>query len=150
MPVVLPQSYTAGNLLRIPAEPQTIGDHIRRRRLARKMIQREVAEQIGVTESSIFNWESNTAKPEIRFMPNIIRFLGYDPQPEAAGLGEQLARRRTALGLSQKAAAKRIEVDPSTLARWERGERVPTGGVLTRVERFLGLANTPVDARLSA
>ena len=53
-------------MIRIPAEPQTIGDHIRRRRLARKMLQREFAEQLGVTESCVFNWEANTAKPEIR------------------------------------------------------------------------------------
>jgi hypothetical protein len=34
MPVLLPQSYNTGSVARIAAEPATIGDHIRRRRLA--------------------------------------------------------------------------------------------------------------------
>lgn len=39
--------------------------------------------------------------------------------------------------LSQEESAKRLGVDPSTLARWERGEREPAGVFLDRVERFL-------------
>jgi transcriptional regulator with XRE-family HTH domain len=35
------------------------------------------------------------------------------------------------------AAAERIGVDPSTLAKWERGEREPAGVFLGRVKRFL-------------
>jgi transcriptional regulator with XRE-family HTH domain len=38
----------------------------------------------------------------------------------------------------QGESARRIGVDPSTLARWERGERQPTGALLKRAERFLG------------
>jgi DNA-binding transcriptional regulator YiaG len=30
-----------------------------------------------------------------------------------------------------------MEVDPSTLARWERGERKPSGKLLDRMKRFL-------------
>jgi transcriptional regulator with XRE-family HTH domain len=142
MPVVLPQSYPT-RVVRIPIEPQTIGDHIRWKRLTRKMHQREVAEQIGVTASCVFNWEANTANPEIRFMPAIIRFLGYDPQPEATGWGQRLVRRRTSLGLSQKAAARHIGIDPSTLAKWERGARTPAGECLARVMRFLQDQLTP-------
>ena len=67
----------------------------------------------------------------------IIRFLGYDPQPAANTLGERLVRQRISLGLSQKEATERIGVDPSTLAKWERGEREPAGGFLERVKRFL-------------
>jgi transcriptional regulator with XRE-family HTH domain len=46
-------------------------------------------------------------------------------------------RHRTSLGLSQKDAALKIGIDPGTLARWERGERKPTGASLGRVEQFL-------------
>jgi transcriptional regulator with XRE-family HTH domain len=70
-------------------------------------------------------------------MPAIIRFLGYNPLPEANGWGERLVRHRTSLGLSQKEAALKLGVDPGTLARWERGEREPAGVLRTRVERFL-------------
>jgi site-specific DNA recombinase len=137
MPLVLPQSYSTGRVIRIPTEPHSIGDHIRRRRLGLKMLQREVAEQIGVCEPSVFNWEANTSQPDFRYMPAIIRFLGYNPLPPAKSMGGRLVRQRTALGLTQKESAKRFDVDPSTLAKWERGERGPAGTLLNRVKSFL-------------
>ena len=103
--------------------PRTVGDHIRRTRLDLKMLQREVAERIGAGETSVFKWEANTVNPGIESMPAIIRFLGYNPLPAADTLGERLVRHRTSLGMTQGEAAKRIDVDAGTLARWERGER---------------------------
>ena len=70
-------------------------------------------------------------------MPAIISFLGYNPLPEVEGLGGRLVRQRTSLGLTQSEAAKLIGIDPSTLARWERGEKAPTGLLQARIERFL-------------
>jgi hypothetical protein len=34
-------------------------------------------------------------------------------------------------------AARRLGVDPGTLARWKHGEREPAGGMLESVTRFL-------------
>ena len=137
MPLVLPQSYNTGRVVRILTELNTVGDHIRRKRLDLKMLQREVAEQIGVGETSVFKWEANTVSPGIRYMPAIIRFLGYNPLPPATGWGERLVRHRTSLGMTREEAAKRLGVDSGTLAKWERGEREPTGAFLGRAERFL-------------
>jgi transcriptional regulator with XRE-family HTH domain len=117
---------------------RTGGDHIRRRRLALELLQSDVAERLGVTESSVWNWESNGSEPEFRYMPGIIEFLGYNPLPEATTLGEQLVRHRTTLGMSQKEFATKLAVDPGTLARWERRGREPTGALLARVTRVLG------------
>jgi transcriptional regulator with XRE-family HTH domain len=136
MPLVLPQSYSTGRVVRIPMALQTAGDHLRKRRLGLKMLQKDVAEQLGVNKTSVFNWEANTSAPEIRYMPAIIRFLGYNPLPVAGTLAEQLVRQRTSLGLSQKEAAGEIGVDPGTLAKWERGEREPAGGFLRRVQTW--------------
>jgi hypothetical protein len=38
-----------------PTNPVTVGDHIRKRRMDHNLLQREVAEIIGVTESSIWD-----------------------------------------------------------------------------------------------
>jgi transcriptional regulator with XRE-family HTH domain len=111
------------------------------------MLQKEVAERIGVDKTSVFNWEANTACPEVRYMPAIIQFLDYDPLPEPNGWSERLIRHRTSLGLSQRGAAKRLGVDPSTLAKWERGEREPTGALLGRAERFLDDEEAGLEAR---
>jgi transcriptional regulator with XRE-family HTH domain len=137
LPLVLPQNDTTGRVIRIPTEPRTIGDHIRRRRLALKLMQKDVATRIGVDETSVFNWEANTSQPALRYMPAVIEFLGYDPLPAPTTVGERIVRRRTALGMSQKDAARTLGVDPSTLARWERGERDPAGAFADAVNRFI-------------
>jgi transcriptional regulator with XRE-family HTH domain len=138
--------HSWGRVVRTPVAPQTIGDHIRKRRVGLKLLQKDVADQLGVCEPSVYNWEANTSTPEIRYMPAIIRFLGYNPLPLADTLAGQLVRQRTSLGLSQKESAKGLSVDPATLARWERGEREPAGMFLDRVERFL---NQNVDGHSS-
>ena len=137
MPLVLPQACSPARVIRIPTQPQTIGDHIRRRRLVLKLTQKDVAEQLGVEKCSVFNWEANMSQPEIRYTPAIIRFLGYNPLPEPKSLAERLIRQRTTMGLSQKEAARAIGVDQGTLARWERGEREPHAAHTEAVERFL-------------
>jgi transcriptional regulator with XRE-family HTH domain len=106
------------------------------------MLQREVAEQIGVDHSCITNWEGNTSSPDGRFIPAIIDFLGYNPLPPAAGLAEELVRQRTTLGLTQKDAAGLASI-PSTLAKWERAEREPAGKYLDRVQQFLERKSPP-------
>jgi transcriptional regulator with XRE-family HTH domain len=42
------------------------------------------------------------------------------------------------LGISQAEAAGRIGVDQATLARWERGEREPSGAFADKAARFTG------------
>jgi transcriptional regulator with XRE-family HTH domain len=137
MPLALPQSYSTGRVVRIPVAPQSVGDHIRKKRLGLKMLQKDVAQKVGVNKTSVFNWEANTSAPDIRYMPSIIDFLGYNPLREAKDCGERLVRYRTTLGMTQKAAAGQLGVDQGTLARWERGEREPQGAFLARVKRFL-------------
>jgi transcriptional regulator with XRE-family HTH domain len=44
--------------------------------------------------------------------------------------------------LTQKELAKRLGVDPGTLARWERGEREPTGRFAESVKQFIDAAKT--------
>jgi transcriptional regulator with XRE-family HTH domain len=141
LPAVLPLSYPATPPFRFPTELNTIGDHIRRRRLEMKLLQREVAEQIGVDKTSVFNWEAGVSEPSFRLMPAIIRFLGYNPFPPAERMTDRLVLHRKSCGLSQVEFAGQIGVDPCTLAGWERGEREPKGELAQRVASFLQSSN---------
>jgi len=58
-----------------------MGDHIRKRRLDLGLFQKDVAKSIGADICSLYNWERGRAEPKARFLPGIIAFLGYDPQP---------------------------------------------------------------------
>ena len=92
--------------------------------------------------STVSNWTENWWNAESRYMPGIIHFLGYNPLPVAKGVIDRLVRHRTTMGLSKKNAARRLGVDPCTLANWDRGERIPTGAFGARVERFLETQGT--------
>lgn len=62
---------------KILENPKTIGDHIRNRRLELKLLQKEVASKLGVSEATIWNWENNRTKPANRLKSKIETFLGY-------------------------------------------------------------------------
>ena len=100
-------------------------------------MQREAAEQIGVDIATITNWELGHATPALRWLPGIIQFLGYDPQPQPETVGQALIRHRRGQSMSQLELARILGVDPSTLARWERVERVRTGEFRNRVQDVL-------------
>lgn len=102
--------------------------------MALKLIQRQVAAQLGVAVTSLRNWEANRSKPTVQFMPAIIRFLSYNPLPPGTTWAERLVSCRTAMGITQEESARRIGVDQGTLARWERGEREPAGAFAVRAE----------------
>jgi DNA-binding XRE family transcriptional regulator len=149
MAMVLPQSYSTGRVIRIPVKPQTVGDHIRKRRLSLKLFQKDVAEQLGVDSTSIPNWEANRSVPEIPYMPAIIRFLGYDPLPPANTLAQQLVRKRTSLGLFAGGIRQASWCGPQHAVEMGTPEREPAGAFLMRVKRFLsrdGQANRFVDS----
>lgn len=128
-PRPLPRSY--------PQVLATIGDHLRKRRLDLGLLQRELADQLGVTESTVTNWELNRTAPALRFLPHIISLLGFDPRPAGPTLAQQLLTCRTARGLSREAAARLLGVDPGTLWRWEGGRRTPGGAFLAIIKAFL-------------
>jgi len=97
-------------------------------------LQRDVAGRIGVDPATVTNWERHHAAPEFRWLPAIVDFLGYDLRPQPATLGQVLIRHREGQGLSQRAFAAKLGVDPSTLAKWERGQRVPAGAYRLRID----------------
>ena len=114
-----------------------LGDHIRKHRLDLNRIQRQVAEQIGVDEATITNWERNATTPPIRYIPAIIEFLGYDPLPPANSFSERLATARQTLGLSQRKTAEKLSVDPATVKGWEAGRHEPTKRSVDVIGRVL-------------
>ena len=62
-----------------PTTLQTIGDHIKKKRLDKNLFQKDVAALLGVKEESIYNWENHRSKPRISYFPKIIKFLEYFP-----------------------------------------------------------------------
>lgn len=106
--------------------------------MALGLFQRDVAAKIGVHALSVTNWEKGHSEPEIRFLPAILAFLGHDPRPAPKTIAERLVAYRVGRGWARPRMAAELKVDPSTLARWERGERTPSGTPFQRVLALLG------------
>jgi len=115
-------AITFAESAKYPKQLKSLGDHIRKRRLDLGLFQKQAAARIGVDETTIWNWERHESSPRVRDIPAIIRFLGYNPLPVPKSLADKLLSARKALGITQKEMAKRLEIDPTTLARLERGQ----------------------------
>lgn len=123
--------------------PQTLGEHIRRRRLELGLSQRIAAGQLGANSWTVLNWEKNRTKPSIGAMPRILAWLGYDPFPEAKTLSERMLAARRAMGWTISRAARRLGVDPTVWGAWERSGRVPWKRYERLLERFLCRTRSP-------
>lgn len=122
-----------------PKTLQTMGDHLRKKRLDLKLFQKDVAKVLGVSTDTVTIWEKNRGGPALRFIPRIITFLGYDPGPQSASsLGQKIKLYRRSRGLSIVKLAMIWGVDPTTLSRWERGEYEPHARMRIRINRMLG------------
>ncbi len=75
-----------------PEHPETVGEHIRKRRMDLGLFQRQAAAEINVNKATIWNWEHNESSPAIRHWPAVLAFLGYDPHPEPRTLAERMMR----------------------------------------------------------
>jgi transcriptional regulator with XRE-family HTH domain len=124
-----------------PLQPQTLGEHLKKRRLDLGLRQKDLARRLETSLFNIWNWERNVTGPSLRFLPRIIRFLGYSPLDTSdLTLGQQILTYRRLHGLRQEDLARQLGVDPSTLASWERGSHKPTGKRRERLESLLAAA----------
>jgi hypothetical protein len=65
-------------------------------------------------------------------------YLGFEPWPQPASLGDRLKAERRRRGLSIEGAAALIGVDEGTLGRWERGIWRPQARSFSLIDGFLG------------
>jgi transcriptional regulator with XRE-family HTH domain len=125
-----------------PEHLETLGDHIRKRRLSLGLCQKHVARQVNATTSTVTNWEKNRKSPRLYLMPKIIEFLCHNPlQSNATTLGERIKQYRIQKGLILRRLAEELGVDPGTLTRWEREEVEPRGKLTEKVILHLKILN---------
>jgi DNA-binding XRE family transcriptional regulator len=120
----------------VALEPQSLGEHIKRRRLELGLSQPQAAEALSVDPITVLNWEKGKTKPVIRSLPAIFAFLGYAAAAQSATVGERLLHFR---GWSIQAAAQHLGVDPTTWGDWERDELILFRKHRSAVAFLLGL-----------
>ncbi|MDP2331827.1 MAG: helix-turn-helix transcriptional regulator [Reyranella sp.] len=101
--------------------PQTLGEHLKKRRRKLSLLQREAAEQMGILTETYANWEKDKTAPVAAQFRPVVAFLGYDPTPAAQTLAERLQAKRRELGVTFSEVARHVGWDEGTLTRYLNG-----------------------------
>jgi transcriptional regulator with XRE-family HTH domain len=110
-----------------PTEPPDgLAERIRTYRLWRELTQRELADQLGVTQQSVARWEQGS--PPRRYMLRVLEsLLESDPGHEPEDLAQIIGIRAPVTGTVQARGieeARKVYVQ-GCLKLLERGERLP-------------------------
>jgi len=116
--------------------PSTLGEHIRKKRLDLGLLQVEVARHIGITESTVWNWEHGT-EPELIHIPAVLDFLGYVPWDCPADSVGRLAYFKKVKGLSLQRLGSFMGRDPEQLEDWLSGRVKPCKKNKQSINEFL-------------
>lgn len=119
-----------------PKQFSHLGHHVRARRIDLGLQLEPAASRMGVASDTLRNWESGRTEPEVRFLPALIEFLGYDPLPLPKTAGQAIRKARLSFGLSLKGVAARARVDEASVRRLE----ADTTGMARRVRYAVRMA----------
>lgn len=117
------------------SQPQTLGEHLRSRRLLLKLTQKDTAAHLDTIRERYERWERDEVAPEISAWPKLIRFLGYYPT-DCQSPAEWVLRVRRTLGLSQFALGRKVRVIAENIRKWEHGRAEPPADLLTRFQEL--------------
>jgi DNA-binding XRE family transcriptional regulator len=120
-----------------PKSPKSIGEHIRKRRMDLRLMQKNVADMIGVSECTIYIWEKGKSQPETKYMPEIIDFLGYVPFECPEDILGRLAYFKRIKGLTFPGLGESMGRDHEQLWDWLSFHKRPCRRNLERINRFL-------------
>jgi transcriptional regulator with XRE-family HTH domain len=109
------------------------------------MYQKQVAVKLGVTTPTVWNWE-NRGSVDLRFIPRVIDFLGYNPIPQPEDLLERLAWYKQVNGLTFEQLGVEMGRDPEQLADWLSGRHNPCQQNWKRITFFLASHTQGPDA----
>lgn len=118
--------------------PQSIGEHIKNRRLFLKLFQSDIAKILNVSEDTITYWENGRSYPQIKHYPKLIQFLGYSPFiTETQTLGGRIKKYRIETGTSQEKLAAMIGVDETSILAWETNIRKPLPSKMKLLQKLI-------------
>jgi hypothetical protein len=67
---------------------------------------------MGVSTSTVVNWETDKTEPVASQFGSVIEFLGYDPMPEPQTLAERVEAKQRGLGVGLAQIARHLGWTP--------------------------------------
>lgn len=121
-----------------PTTIKTLGDHLRKTRLDRRMSQAEVAAILMVSNDTVNGWELNRHRPTAKMAKKIVEFLDYMPFDLATdSLADRLYHARMVSGFTQSQIALKLNCDVSNLRYIELGRRRPHEPLHVKILEFI-------------
>jgi transcriptional regulator with XRE-family HTH domain len=122
----------------MPKNLDTIGNHLKAKRLKGNETQPFVALLLGVDVKTINNWERNKTRIiAAKYYPKIMEFLTYCPmQKQPTTFAEKIKLHRLYKGLNQKQFTQLLKVDPTTVRFWENGKRKPLNKTINKIKTY--------------
>jgi DNA-binding XRE family transcriptional regulator len=138
----------------VSKQPQTIGQHLKKKRFELGIRQIEAARRLGVSDRTLSLWECDHVPPVWANQPRIVAYLGYDPftdptvgrprgnettgvaflaQSGPLSLGHQIVERRMELRKNRKQCAQEMGISAKTLQAWETNRYQPSSTLLKRL-----------------
>ena len=71
-----------------PKDPKTLGEHIRKARMDRRIMVKELAERIDVVPETVINWEKHNLRPTPRHLERLREVLGLNAQAARSSHGD--------------------------------------------------------------
>lgn len=122
----------------LPDQLLTLGDHLRKVRIERKLSQPQVARILGVDTETIFYWEKNRNSPTPKWSRKIIEFLGYFPFDwKDQELKTQVNYARMVSGHNLKQMGQEIGIDESTIYKILEGKSQPRPETLKNIYAYI-------------
>ena len=147
----------------IAKEPNSLGQHLKKKRFMSGMRQKKIAAKLGVSARTLSLWECDRIAPAWEYQPRLIAYLGHDPftgltpgkpkgnetsgvaflSPEApATLGQRIREFRLKSQKTRRQLSAEWGVSVKTLWGWETDRRQPSAVGQKRVAGFKSLAST--------
>lgn len=132
-----------------------IGENIRSIRREQKLTQLALAMRVGVTPQAVGKWERGESEPDISLLLPIAKALNVTAETlfglenrrgsaPASFLAEEfpesLKCRRLAANLTQAELARKLDVRPQTVSKWENGVCAPDAGYLAALCGLYGIS----------
>ena len=127
-------------------DPQTLGEHLKKRRRELGLLQREAAKRMGILTETYLNWEKGHTEPVASQFRPVVAFLGYDPSPAPRTLAERLEAKRRASGTTFGEVAEHLGWDEGTLTRYLNGTWQTPPARAAALEKLLSAETADLSA----
>ena len=133
--------------------PNTLGEHLRKKRFSVGLRQSQAAQILGVSNRTLSLWETDRVYPAWAFQPRLTAYLGYDPftdptlgrpkgnEPSFVAFlsdkahvtfGQKMMQKRLKMQKTRKQMAAELGVSIKTLWGWETDRWRPKASALQK------------------